>query len=81
MGIALRSANPSDIAFVMVWERRPDYEKFVGRWVEEKHRAFMADAEFTYLVASDESGPLGFAILHEWVLRPQNLLPETVCRA
>ncbi len=33
----------------------------------------MADKEFRYLVASDTSGSLGFAILHETWLRPQNL--------
>jgi RimJ/RimL family protein N-acetyltransferase/catechol 2,3-dioxygenase-like lactoylglutathione lyase family enzyme len=73
MTIALRLADASDIAFIMACERRPDYERFVGRWAEEKHRAVMADTEFRYLVASDAHGPLGFAILHETWLRPQNL--------
>ena len=57
----------------MACERRPGYEYFVGRWPEEKHRAFMAHPEFTYLVADDADEPVGFAILHEWILRPQNL--------
>jgi diamine N-acetyltransferase len=73
MTILLRVAEPSDIAFIMECERRPDYERFVGRWPEEKHRAFMAHPEFTYLVANEDGAPLGFAILHEWMLRPQNL--------
>jgi GNAT superfamily N-acetyltransferase len=73
MTIQLRHATGADIAFIMACERRPDYENHVGRWPEEKHRAVMADEAFRYLVAGDESGDLGFAILHETWLRPQNL--------
>jgi catechol 2,3-dioxygenase-like lactoylglutathione lyase family enzyme/ribosomal protein S18 acetylase RimI-like enzyme len=73
MTVSLRPADTSDIPFIMACERRPDYEHFVGRWPEEKHRAVMADKEFRYLLASDAGGPLGFAILHETWLRPQNL--------
>ncbi|MBV9990960.1 MAG: GNAT family N-acetyltransferase [Alphaproteobacteria bacterium] len=57
----------------MACERRPDYERFVGRWPEEKHRARMEDPEFRYLVAEDGVRDLGFAILHETWMRPQNL--------
>ena len=78
MTITLRLADASDIAFIMACERRPEYEHFVGRWAEEKHRAVMADKEFRYLVASDASGALGFAILHETWLRPQNLYLKRV---
>ncbi len=73
MSVSLRRAEARDIAFIMACERRPDYERFVGRWPEERHRARMADPEFGYLVAHDESGDLGFAILHETWMRPQNL--------
>jgi len=73
MTISLRPANDSDIAFIMECERRPGYEPFVGRWPEEKHRAVMADKDFRYLIARDESGDLGFVILHSTWLRPQNL--------
>src|SRR6185312_5117799 len=73
MTIDLRKAEPADIAFIMACERRPEYERYVGRWPEEKHRARMADAEFRYLVASEEGHDLGFAILHETWMRPQNL--------
>jgi hypothetical protein len=70
MTVTLRPADTSDIAFIMACERRPEYERFVGRWAEEKHRTVMADKDFRYLVASDAGGPLGFAILHETWLRP-----------
>lgn len=73
MTVELRRAEARDIPFIMACERRPDYERFVGRWPEEKHLARMQDPEFRYLVASDESGDLGFVILHESWMRPQNL--------
>jgi ribosomal protein S18 acetylase RimI-like enzyme len=73
MSVTLRPADESDIAFIMACERRPGYEKFVGRWPEEKHRAVMADKDFRTLVARGEDGDLGFAILHSTWLRPQNL--------
>ena len=73
MAIALRPARDSDIAFIMECERRPGYEHFVGRWAEEKHRTIMAEKDFRYLIARDESGDLGFVILHSTWLRPQNL--------
>jgi RimJ/RimL family protein N-acetyltransferase len=73
MTVHLRKAEPADIAFIMACERRPEYERFVGRWPEEKHRARMDDAEFRYLVAGEDGRDLGFAILHETWMRPQNL--------
>ena len=73
MGIMLRPAGLSDIAFIMACERRPGYERFVGRWAQEKHRAVMADKDFRYLVAHEDDAPLGFVILHSTWLRPQNL--------
>jgi len=57
----------------MACERRPGYEKFVGRWPEDKHRAVIADQDFRYLIARDEAGDTGFVILHATWLRPQNL--------
>jgi len=69
MSIGLRRAEERDIPFIMACERRPGYEAYVGRWPEDKHRARMADPEFRYLVADD----IGFAILHEIWMRPQNL--------
>jgi diamine N-acetyltransferase len=65
---ALRPASSADLAFVMACERRPDYERFVGRWAEERHRKLMAEPEFRYLVAAG----IGFAILHATWMRPGN---------
>ncbi len=73
MSITLRPAEISDIAFIMACERRPGYDHVVGRWPEEKHARWMADPEFTYLIGRDANGDIGFAILHDSWLRPQNL--------
>ncbi len=73
MSILLRPAEAFDIDFIMVCERRPGYEALVGRWPREKHRAVMADGDFRYLIGLEAAAPLGFAILHNTWLRPQNL--------
>ena len=73
MTILLRRAEASDIPFIMACERRPGYDRFVGRWPEEKHARWMADPEFTYLIGTDANGDVGFAILHDSWLRPRNL--------
>lgn len=73
MSVILRRADARDIPFIMACERRPGYERHVGRWPEDKHRARMADPEFRYFVASEDGCDLGFAILHESWMRPQNL--------
>jgi RimJ/RimL family protein N-acetyltransferase len=71
--VSLRAANLDDIPFIMACEQRPGYEPFVGRWPGEKHRAAMADAEFRYFIGCEDATPLGFAILHQHWLHPQNL--------
>src|SRR3569832_1866398 len=73
MTVSLRPAGVSDIPFIMACERRPGYEKFVGRWPEDKHRAVMAEQEFRYLIARDEAGDTGFIVQQATWLRPQNL--------
>lgn len=73
MTVTVRKAEAADIAFIMACERRPDYAPHVGRWPQERHRARMADPEFRYLVARDANDDLGFAILHETWMRPENL--------
>src|ERR1700742_645450 len=69
MSVLLRRAEAADIPFIMACERRPGYERFVGNWPDAKHRLRMADPEFRYLVADN----VGFAILHESWMRPENL--------
>jgi len=73
MNVELRRAEERDISFIMDCERRPGYEPFVGRWPEDKHRLRLADPEFTYLIGEDGTRGIGFAILHQTWMRPENL--------
>jgi diamine N-acetyltransferase len=71
--ITLARANPRDIPFIMECERRPGYERQVGRWAEEQHAAIMADPEFIYLTGRAPGGSGGFVILHDRFLGFPNL--------
>ena len=71
--IGLARATARDIAFIMECERRPGYERFVGRWDADEHGRTMADPDFIYLVGSAHGKPVGFAILHDRFLGFPNL--------
>ncbi len=72
--IELIRASGRDIPFIMACERRPDYERLVGRWPEGQHAATMADADFHYLIGVDaERSPKGFVILRDRFLGFPNL--------
>ena len=64
--VALRQATPADIAFIMAAERRPGYDKLVGRFDEDVHRANLADDNWLYFIGLDDAGKAqGFAILQD----------------
>jgi diamine N-acetyltransferase len=71
--ITLARATPRDIAFIMECERRPGYERLVGRWPEEQHASAMAEADFIYLIGSADGEPGGFVILRDRFLGFPNL--------
>lgn len=59
----IRPANPADIPFLMVTERQPGYDKLVGRFTEDEHRANLADPTAAYQIAvGDDGSPLGFVL-------------------
>ena len=58
--LSLRRATEADIPFIMETERKPGYEKTVGRFEEEQHFAHLADPAWLYLVHDE----MGFALLH-----------------
>lgn len=63
----IRPANIADIPFLMVAERQPGYDKLVGRFTEDEHRANLADPTAAYqLAVSDDENPLGFVLF--WTL-------------
>jgi diamine N-acetyltransferase len=61
--IAIRSATEEDLAFIMETERLPGYDRVVGRWEEELHRAEMIKAGTAYAIAERDGAPQGFGIL------------------
>ena len=64
--VALRRATTADIAFIMATERRPGYDKLVGRFEEEVHRANLADDNWLYFIGLDDASERqGFAILQD----------------
>lgn len=59
----IRPASAADIPFLMMTERQPGYDKLVGRFTEEEHRANLADPTAAYQVAVGEDGTrLGFVL-------------------
>src|ERR1700744_1785665 len=59
-------AGPQDIAFIMTTERMPGFEKLVGRWSEQAHRAALAAAGHAYLLGIDPAGErAAFAIVRD----------------
>lgn len=64
--VALRRATQADIAFIMAAERLPGYDKLVGRFDEDVHRANLADDNWLYFIGLDDAGARqGFAILQD----------------
>jgi RimJ/RimL family protein N-acetyltransferase len=64
--LELTRATEADIPFVMATERLPGYEKLVGRWSEEQHRAALADERYAYFIAQTASQSVGFTIVRDW---------------
>jgi len=61
----LRRADVADLDWLAGLERRDDYGRFIGRWPLDEHRRNLADPDFVYWIAEDETGaPIGFAILN-----------------
>jgi RimJ/RimL family protein N-acetyltransferase len=76
--MTLARATAHDISFIMACERRPDYERLVGRWPEAQHIATMAEPDFIYLVGSADGERRGFVILHDRFLGFPNLYLKRV---
>jgi RimJ/RimL family protein N-acetyltransferase len=61
--LRLRRAGRDDLAFVQATERRPGYERSVGRWELPRHEAELASAANAYLIGEEMGEPVAFAIL------------------
>jgi RimJ/RimL family protein N-acetyltransferase len=62
-GFEVDLAGPDDIPAMMAIERLPGYDKLVGRWDADKHRAEMASGSTAYLALREAGRLAGFAIL------------------
>ena len=56
-------AGPDDIPAIMAIERRPGYDRLVGRWEGDKHRAEMASPAVLYFALREADALAGFAIV------------------
>jgi len=50
----------------MATERRENFDQFVGRWDEARHRAALADGRHVYFLGRDGGEPIGFVIVRDW---------------
>ncbi len=56
-------AGPDEIPAIMAIERRPGYDRLVGRWEEDRHRAEMASPAVRYFALREAGEVAGFAIV------------------
>jgi len=62
--LTLRAASPDDLTAIMAIERRPGFERQVGRSEEAEHRAMLANPSFAYRLGVRAGGAVeAFAIL------------------
>jgi len=61
--VSVGPAGPEDIAAIMAIERLPGYDRLVGRWEADRHRAEMADPAVRYFALREEGALAGFAIV------------------
>ncbi|HZF94522.1 MAG TPA: GNAT family N-acetyltransferase [Allosphingosinicella sp.] len=60
----IEEAGEAEIAAMRAIEASPGYEKLVGRWSAERHRAEMAKGSARYFVLRDADGAVaGFALV------------------
>ncbi|NML74113.1 GNAT family N-acetyltransferase [Rhizobium sp. S-51] len=62
--VTLRRATPGDIGYIMMVERLPGYDYFIGRLDADQHVQQLNDPAINYFIGEDEAGtPIGFTIL------------------
>ncbi|MCO6177804.1 GNAT family N-acetyltransferase [Ciceribacter sp. RN22] len=67
--LSLRRATQADIPFIIETERKPGYDRTVGRFEENEHRAHLDDPNWLYLMHEG----MGLALLHGVESRDGNL--------
>ena len=59
----VRPAQPSDIAFILELEARPDYAELILTWDAAQHREAFDDPDFHYVIGENADGAQGYVIL------------------
>lgn len=78
MTLELVPAGLDDIGTIMEMERQPGYEKLVGRWDAEQHRAAMANPDYRYFIGLDGGRRVGFVLVKGWDSADHNTLLKRV---
>jgi RimJ/RimL family protein N-acetyltransferase len=64
--MSLLRASAGDLPLIMATERGPNFDRFVGRWNEDEHRAALASLDFAYFLGkSTDASTIGFVILRD----------------
>ena len=64
--MSLLRVSGGDLPFIMTTERGPNFERFVGRWSDDEHRAALASPDFAYFLGKPtDARPIGFVILRD----------------
>jgi diamine N-acetyltransferase len=64
--LSLGRATPSDLPFIMETERLPGFDKMVGRWTADQHKAAYSKPSYAYLIGTEIGGEaFGFAIIRD----------------
>ena len=64
--LSLGRATPSDLPFIMETERLPGFDKMVGRWTADQHKAAYSKPSYAYLLGTEIGGEaFGFAIIRD----------------
>ena len=73
--LRLRPATEGDLPWIVELEWRPDMLAFIGGSDLAEHRDFLANPDFTQIIAEDSSGaPVGYALTEGYVSMPGELL-------
>ena len=64
--LSLGRATRNDLPFIMETERLPGFDKMVGRWTADQHKAAYSKPSYAYLIGTEIGGEaFGFAIIRD----------------
>ena len=54
--LSLGRATRNDLPFIMETERLPGFDKMVGRWTADQHKAAYSKPSYAYLIGTEIGG-------------------------